>query len=184
VKDPTFWILARASGLTAYALLSASVVAGLVVKSRPLPRRLHQPSAIDLHRFLALLALAMVAVHGLALTLDTTAPISLTALVVPGAAGYRPVWTGVGVVAAELMLVIYASFSLRRTIGVRNWRRLHWLTYVIFGAATAHGLASGTDSSHHWATLLYTSTVGVVAGATAWRIFAPRPRPATERRAA
>ena len=35
VKDPTFWILARASGLTAYALLTLSVLAGLVLKSRP-----------------------------------------------------------------------------------------------------------------------------------------------------
>ena len=184
MKDPTFWIIARASGLTAYVLLSASVVGGLVVKSRPLPRKLHQPSAIDLHRFLALLALGMVAIHGLALTLDRTVSISLTALVVPGAAGYRPAWTGVGVVAAELMALIYVSFSLRRKIGVQNWRRLHWLTYVIFGAATAHGLASGTDSSHHWAVLLYTSAVGVVAAATAWRAFAPRPRPARERSAA
>ena len=36
--DPTFWMLARASGLTAYLLLTASVVAGLVVKSRPFGR--------------------------------------------------------------------------------------------------------------------------------------------------
>lgn len=181
MKDPTFWILARASGLTAYVLLSTSVVAGLIVKSRPLPRKLHQPSAIDLHRFLALLALAAVAVHGLALTLDKTVSISLAALVVPGSAGYRPVWTGVGVVAAELMVIIYVSFSLRKKIGIKNWRRLHWLTYLIFGAATLHGLAAGTDSSHHWAILLYTSAVGTVAAATAWRALAPRPLPATER---
>ena len=183
MKDPTFWILARATGLTAYVLLSVSVLAGLIVKSRPLPRVVHQPSAIELHRFLALLALGAVGVHGLALTLDKTVPISLQALVVPGAAGYRPFWTGAGVVAAELMLLIYLSFSVRKRIGIRNWRRLHWLTYVIFAAATAHGLASGTDSSQHWAVLLYTSAVGAVVAATAWRAFAPRPRPATERRA-
>ena len=34
-SDPTFWILARTSGLVAYALLTASVLAGLVLKSRP-----------------------------------------------------------------------------------------------------------------------------------------------------
>ena len=37
--DPTFWLLARATGLTAYALLTASVLAGLTVKSRPLGTR-------------------------------------------------------------------------------------------------------------------------------------------------
>ena len=30
MHDPTFWILARASGLTAYFLLTLSVLAGLV----------------------------------------------------------------------------------------------------------------------------------------------------------
>ena len=43
------------------------------------------------------------------------------------------------------MVVIYVSFSLRRRIGVRNWRRLHYLTFAVFGAATVHGLAAGTD---------------------------------------
>ena len=33
--DPTFWLLARASGLTAYVVLTLSVLAGLVLKSRP-----------------------------------------------------------------------------------------------------------------------------------------------------
>ena len=47
--DPTFWLLARASGLTAYALLTTSVLAGLTVKSKPLGRRLKAASATDVH---------------------------------------------------------------------------------------------------------------------------------------
>ena len=42
MKDPTFWFIARASGLTAYALLTCSVLMGLLVKARPF-RRLRQP---------------------------------------------------------------------------------------------------------------------------------------------
>ena len=38
--DPTFWLLARASGLTAYGLLTASVLAGLTLKSKPFGRAL------------------------------------------------------------------------------------------------------------------------------------------------
>ena len=51
-NDPTFWLLARASGLTAYALLTASVLAGLVLKSRPF-RSLKPAAVTDTHRFLA-----------------------------------------------------------------------------------------------------------------------------------
>jgi hypothetical protein len=35
------------------------------------------------------------------------------------------------VLAAELMVVIYASFSLRKRIGARTWRRRDWATYPV-----------------------------------------------------
>ena len=110
--DPTFWLLARASGLTAYVLLTSSVVAGLTVKAKPLGRRIKAAVATDVHRFLALLGLGAVAVHGLALTLDRTVRMPLAGLLVPGLSPYRPLAVGIGVLAAELMVLIYASFSL------------------------------------------------------------------------
>ena len=61
MKDPTFWILARASGLTAYFLLTLSVLAGLVLKSRPFGRALSAAAVTDTHRFLATLGLGAVA---------------------------------------------------------------------------------------------------------------------------
>jgi methionine sulfoxide reductase heme-binding subunit len=171
--DPTFWILARASGLVAYALLTSSVLAGLVLKARPFGTSLKPAAVTDLHRFLALLGLGALTVHGLALVLDITVPIHLVDLIVPGIAPYRPLWTGLGVLAAELMVLVYASFSLRKRIGARNWRRLHWATYLIFGLATLHGLAAGTDSGTSWALAFYGGAVGAVIVATAWRTLVP-----------
>jgi sulfoxide reductase heme-binding subunit YedZ len=181
MKDPTFWILARASGLTAYVLLTLSVLAGLTVKSKPFGKAIRIPTVTDLHRFLALLGLGAVAIHGITLVLDTTIKITPASLLVPGLVPYRPVWTSLGVLAAELMLVVYISFGLRKRIGVRNWRRLHYATYVIFAAATLHGLAAGTDATQRWALWLYTGAVGSVVAATAWRVLtagATRPAPA------
>ena len=155
MKDPTFWILARASGLTAYALLTLSVLAGLVVKSKPFGKAVRQPTVTDLHRFLALLGLGAVAIHGITLVLDTTVKITPTALFVPGLVPYRPLWTALGVLGAELMILIYVSFGLRKRIGVKNWRRLHYATYLVFALATVHGLAAGTDSARPWAIWLY-----------------------------
>lgn len=179
--DPTFWILARAAGFTAYILLTASVLAGLVVKARPFGRALRAATAVDLHRTIALLALGALAVHGTALVLDTTVHIGLGALLVPGLAPYRPLWTGLGVVAAELMVVVYASFSLRSRIGQKAWRRLHWATYGLFVSATVHGLMAGSDSGAGWALSLYLGAVGAVSAATAWRALTSaaraRPRP-------
>ncbi len=169
--DPTFWLLARAAGLTAYALLTASVLAGLTVKSRPLGTRIRAAVATDVHRFLSLLALGTIALHGIVLTLDQTIRMPLAALVVPGLSPYRPLATGLGVLAAELMLIVYASFSLRKRIGVKNWRRLHYATFGVFVAATVHGLAAGTD---RWAVGLYAGAVSAVVALTAWRAITGR----------
>jgi sulfoxide reductase heme-binding subunit YedZ len=185
-SDPTFWILARATGLAAFALLTVSVLAGLVVKSRPFGTRLKPATATDLHRTLALLSLSAVLLHVGALVVDDAAEIGLGAVLVPGLSPYRPVATGLGVLAFELMVLVYASFSLRRRIGQKNWRRLHHTTFGLFALAAGHGLLAGTDTAAPWALGLYLGAIGAVAAATAWRLLVPparpqpRPRPVTQ----
>jgi sulfoxide reductase heme-binding subunit YedZ len=174
VKDPTFWILARASGLTAYVLLTLSVVAGLVLKSRPFAQ-LKPAYVTETHRTLALLSLGALGLHAVSLVLDETVRVSLAALVVPGLVDYRPVWTAAGVLAGDLVLLVIASFWVRRRIGMKNWRRLHWTTYAVFTLATVHGLFAGTDSRS--LVSLYVGAVLTVVFATAWRALVPPVRP-------
>ena len=88
---------------------------------------------------------------------------------------------GAANVGRKLMALIYVSFFLRKRIGPRNWRRLHWATYLVFLLATVHGFASGTDSTQPWAHDLYLGAVGAVAFATAWRALGRPTRPAPER---
>ena len=174
-SDPTFWILARATGLAAFVLLTVSVLAGLVVKSRPFGTRLKPATATDLHRTLALLSLSAVLLHIGTLLVDDAANIGLAEVLVPGLSPYRPVATGLGVLAFELMVLVYASFSLRRRIGQKNWRRLHHTTF---------GLFAGSDTAAPWGLGLYLGAIGAVAAALAWRLLVPparpqpRPRPA------
>ena len=100
-SDPTLWLLARSSGLVAYALLTASVLAGLIVKARPLGTSVRPAAVVDVHRFLALLGLGALVLHGAALVLDDAVDIGLAALLVPGASPYRPLATALGVLAAH-----------------------------------------------------------------------------------
>jgi methionine sulfoxide reductase heme-binding subunit len=179
-SDPTFWLLARASGLTAYVLLSAAVLAGLVLKSRPFGRALRPGAVTDVHRFLTLLALGTLGVHGVTVMLDRTLRLPAAGLVVPGLSPYRPAAVAFGVLACELAALVALSFPLRRRIGFRAWRRLHWATYLVFLLATAHGLAAGTDALRPWAAGLYLGAVGAVAFATAWRTLS-RPMRTPER---
>lgn len=176
-SDPTFWIAARASGLTAYLLLTLSVLAGLILKSRPFGRAVKAAAVMELHRLLAILGLASLGVHGTALLLDRTVRMPVAGLFVPGASPYRPVAVALGVVAAEVMALVVVSFSARRLTGQKVWRLLHWSTYAIFGLATVHGLLAGSDSAQPWARSLYLGAFGAVAFATAWRAsYRPTPR--------
>ena len=169
--DPTFWLLARASGLTAYVAVTAAVAFGIVVRTRPFAR-LKATRSLELHRSLAIAAMAAVALHGVALVLDTTVKVSPTALVVPGLVAYRPAAVAAGVIGGWLFVLITSSFWLRRHIGARAWRRLHWFTYALFGLATIHGITAGTDAAQPWARGLYLGAVGAVTAATAWRALA------------
>ena len=132
-----------------------------------------------MHRFLTTLALGALAIHAVTLVLDTTVRITPRAprsgpLAVPARCR-----SALGVLAAELMVLVVLSFRVRRRIGLRTWRAFHYVTYPVFVLATAHGLLAGTDSSAPWAFGLYLGAVGAVAAATAWRALTvvPRPRP-------
>jgi DMSO/TMAO reductase YedYZ heme-binding membrane subunit len=172
--DPTFWLLARAAGLAAYVVLTLSVLAGLTLRSRPFPR-LRPLAVIEVHKTLALAALGALALHGIALVLDTTVRVSPAALLLPGLVSYRPAAVAAGVVAGWLTALVTLSFWARRWIGARAWRRLHWLTYALFGLATVHGVAAGTDTGQPWGPPLYVGAVAAVAAATTWRaLTAPR----------
>ncbi len=180
--DPTFWLLARASGLTAYVLLTGSVLAGLVVKSRPFGRAVKTASATDVHRFLALLGLGMLVLHGVALTLDKTVHMSLAALVVPGLS-HVPARLGRlrrarrGARRPDRRVVLAAPAHRRSRTGAG----FTGLTYLVFLMGTVHGLKAGTDSSQPWAFALYVSAVGAVTFATAWRVLTRPSRPVTAR---
>ena len=150
-SDPTFWILARTSGLVAYALLTASVLAGLVLKSRPFGSALKPALVTDLHRFLALLGLGALSLHGLGARprshradLDRR-PARARARALPAALDRARRARG-RTDGGRLRLLLAAHADRGR-----NWRRLHWATYLIFALATLHGLAAGTDSGTPWA---------------------------------
>ena len=169
MNDPTFWIAARVTGLAAFGLMTATMLAGLLLAGRARPSWVRPADIVDLHRTLSLGALVMTGAHGVALVLDHAVDISFAALLIPGLVPYRPLWTSLGVLAAWLALSVHVSFSLRKRIGAKVWRKLHYASYGAFALATAHGLASGTDSGEPWALALYGGAIGAVAAATVWR---------------
>ena len=179
------WVISRATGFTAFALIAGAMVAGLLVRTRVAVGPLKGAGMVDLHRHLSLCALVATAVHGGALLFDATIDVGPAALLVPGLIDYRPVATGIGVVVAELALLVHVSFRYRSKIGPKNWRRLHWGTYAVFLGGAAHGILAGTDTGSLPAQMLYAGAVAAVAALTGWRAVTARrkakPKPAPAR---
>jgi methionine sulfoxide reductase heme-binding subunit len=62
----------------------------------------------------------------------------------PFALSYRPAFTGIGIIARYLAVLLGASFYLRRRLGTRRWRSLHRLTVVIWVLSAGHALGAGS----------------------------------------
>jgi methionine sulfoxide reductase heme-binding subunit len=153
VSDPSpswYWYATRGLGLTLLVVLTATVVLGVVTSARWSERRLPGFVTADLHRKLSLIAVGLLLAHIATTLLDPYAHISLRDAVVPVGASYRPVWLGLGVVAAEILLAVAASSMLRRRVGPFAWRLIHWTAYAAWPPAVIHGLGTGSDARATW----------------------------------
>lgn len=169
-RDSLPWLFERLFAFLAYLAMTGSVVYGLLLSTKVLDAIAHRPISFSLHQDLAAIGLGFAGIHGVLLGLDHTMPFSLAQILVPGLAPHAPLAVAAGQVGLYLMAIVIASFYLRRFIGQRAWRTLHYVTFLAFVGATAHGIAAGTDSTAAWARGLYLGSAAVVAFLLTYRI--------------
>jgi predicted ferric reductase len=170
------WYVARSSGLVAYLLLSSSVVVGVLMAGRTKftwPRF----AVEEVHRFLAILTGVFVVLHGSTLLLDSVVPTSLSKELVPFTSSYKPFAVGLGVTAAELMAAVGISNAFRKQLPHTVWRRVHYLTLLVWVLATGHGILAGTDRFDPWFAALAAAAISSTLVA-AFARFSPRRVPA------
>lgn len=151
--DPTqyiWWLASRASGIVALGLITTSVLMGLAMAGRLTRAAERRRALLRLHEHVALAGLVAIAVHGITLLGDRWLHPGVGGIVVPFAMGYRPIFTGLGILGGYLAAALGLSFYLRRRIGARLWRRLHRLTIVAYALGLVHAIGSGTDASVPW----------------------------------
>lgn len=169
-SSPIDWYTARAAGVTAYLLLTTGVLLGLTLASHRTFARWPRFGIEDVHRFVGLLVGTFVAIHVVTIALDSWLPFTLASLVVPFTTRYRPLWVGLGVTAAELLVALAVTNHYRRRLSYRFWRRAHYANFAVWIAATLHGAASGTDRSSPWLLALFAVSTSAVTAATMARI--------------
>jgi DMSO/TMAO reductase YedYZ heme-binding membrane subunit len=164
------WYCVRALGFLAYLVLAGSVLYGLLLSTKILDAIAHRPVSFALHKDLAIVALILGTAHGLMLTLDQSFSFTPFAILVPFESPYSPISVGVGQLALYLSAIVTASFYVRRRIGQRTWRLIHYLTFLVFIGSSAHGIFSGSDSGTPWAFWLYLLPVTAAVFLTTYRI--------------
>lgn len=142
-----WWYFARAGGLTAWFLLSASVLWGLLLSTRAMRGRVPAYRVLDLHRFLGGSTFMFLLVHT-GVLIGSKMHFGFAELLLPFRSPYRPGAVAWGVVAAYLMFAVQLTSWLRPHIPRRLWRAVHFATFPLFVCATVHMLKAGTDTGH------------------------------------
>jgi sulfoxide reductase heme-binding subunit YedZ len=148
VAPHLFWITSRAAGGAALLLASAGVALGLMMSSKRKSANKRDLRAI--HEALSLTTLAMVALHGVSLLGDSYLNPGLAGIAVPFVSAYRPLWTGLGIIAGYGLAVLGLTYYLRDRIGAARWRRLHRLTAIFWLLAIGHTIGGGSDAAQIW----------------------------------
>jgi sulfoxide reductase heme-binding subunit YedZ len=168
--NEALWALGRGTGVVALAFMTVSVVLGILTRSgRPafgMPR-----FAVTLvHRNSALIGTVFILIHIVSLLFDPYAQLNLLDYVVPFVGTYRPFWLGLGAVAFDLLIAVMVTSLLRRWVGQRAFRAVHWATYALWPIALFHSIGTGTDASNGLFILLALACFSAVAGSVIWRL--------------
>jgi methionine sulfoxide reductase heme-binding subunit len=174
------WYATRGAGAMTLVLLTASVVLGIGEVRHWQPVGAPRFALAALHRTISLFALVLLVVHVVTTLIDPFPRISLLNAGVPFVTDYRPLWMGLGTLASDLLVALVLTSLVRRRLGYRAWRGLHWLAYGCWPVAVLHGLGSGSDTKSTWMLTLTLACVGAVVVALGSRLAAPETRPAVQ----
>jgi sulfoxide reductase heme-binding subunit YedZ len=169
---PGLWSLSRATGLVLLVLLSVTLAIGMLATARRTPSWWPRFATAALHANLALLSLGLLVAHLGLTVMDGFVDISLVGALVPFTADYEPVWTGLGSLAALLLVAAAVTAGVRRFLPAAVWRRTHYVTHLAWPVSVVHGLGVGTDTASTGSAALTLGCVGLVTFATVLRFTA------------
>lgn len=182
VNPQLAWLVARSSGLVAWALLTVAVVWGLALRTRVLGSRPTPRWLLDLHRGLGGLGTVFTGVHVAALVLDDYIEFGPVEVLVPLTSEWRPGAVALGVVALYLLVAVEVTSLLQRRLPARWWRRVHLASLPLWVVATAHLLTAGTDARSPAVVWSLLASVALMVFLALFRALAPRRKRRSERR--
>lgn len=165
------WTLIRGSGIAAFAMLSAATIWGLLVSSKVAGRWVKAKPLTWFHESLGIGALVTTAVHVIVLSIHDFLDFSWTEILVPATSDWRPLPVALGITALYGLVIVVVSFYIKKHIGQRTWRMIHFSSFGVFVSALMHGILAGTDTMTPVMIGLYLGSAGAVAVLLALRLM-------------
>jgi predicted ferric reductase len=151
-----YWYLSRGTAFVSLTILWLSMALGIGITNKMARLWPGAPAAFAIHEYVSLLGMAFALFHALVLLGDHYINFTVAQIFMPFATvGYRPTWVGIGQIGFYVWLIVNVSFYIRRLIGQKTWRLLHYLSFAMYILGLVHGLFSGTDSPTNWAQWYY-----------------------------
>lgn len=172
VNTQLLWFATRGAGIVSLILFSAVACLGLLAVARSQSARWPRFLTVELHRNLALLSVAFLALHIVTSILDPFTSLGIAAAIVPLASSYRPLAVALGVISADLTIAVILTSLLRDRIGQRTWRAIHWASYASWPLAVAHTITAGSDAFALWMLGITGVCVVAVGACFLWRVTA------------
>ena len=167
-----FWYLSRGSAIVGFILLWLSTIMGLLISTRFGKTWPGMKASNESHQYISILGLFFTGFHGIMLLGDTYIKATFSQVLIPFAfINFRPVFVGIGQLAFYMWVTLVFSFYVRKLIGKKIWRGLHYIGFVAFLAGMAHGITSGSDSSLPWMQMIYWFSASSVLFLTIYRIL-------------
>ncbi len=164
------WFLIRGSGIAAYVLLATATIWGLLVSTKLLGRAVKPKGLTWFHESLGLGAVLGTVIHLGGVAADDYVEFGPADLLLPGASPWRPLAVALGITAFYGLVLVAGSFYVKRWIGQRSWRAIHFLSFGCFLAATAHGIMAGSDIGNGYVVGMYAAAGSAVGLLTVARL--------------
>jgi len=171
------WLAGRATGITAYLLLTGQIVFGLIL-SHPVNQSTWKLSKrlFPWHENLYVFVLAFLAAHIASLVLDPYAGVGIGGAFIPGLSSYRSSPVALGTLALYALLATGLTARYTKLLPAGFWLKLHRFAIVAFVLAWMHGMLAGTDGSALLPMYVVSGTVVLFAAAYRYWV-AKRQRP-------
>ncbi len=150
-----YWYISRGAGFTVFILLTVAVSLGILLSLKWRTDAWPRFITNELHPFVQLVAGIFLLIHIISVLLDSFIQFTPAGIVIPLVSTYRPVWLSLGIVAMYLGVALALSSYLKRFIGYRVWRTMHYAGFAVWLLALIHGITTGSDTRAPWATGIY-----------------------------